>query len=184
MCIVAWIMWPDEERSSNSNLEKARQVLRRKLRYLEMEADSMTFSLYSVPDIANVLYGRLMLPIPEGSNRAKQHPSTDKHCLDLLRHELPSIPVIKEHRSFAKLLNCILGSICSLARLSIRTQKYTLHGHWLQTSTATGQLSKEESNLQCVEHMVEFENDKDGDDSNVDRYCINARDFFLPTEVT
>ncbi|KAI8571211.1 hypothetical protein RHMOL_Rhmol01G0101300 [Rhododendron molle] len=166
---------------------QARQVLGRKLRYLEKEADrlaGMTFSLYSVPDIANVLYGRLMLPIPEGSNRAKQHPSTDKHCLDLLRHEHPSIPVIKEHRSLAKLLNCTLGSICSLARLSIRTQKNTLHGHWLQTSTATWRLSMEESNLQCVEHMVEFENDKDGDDSNVDCYCINARDFFLPTEVT
>jgi DNA polymerase theta len=22
MCIVAWILWPDEERSSNPNLEK------------------------------------------------------------------------------------------------------------------------------------------------------------------
>ncbi|XP_058200647.1 helicase and polymerase-containing protein TEBICHI isoform X1 [Rhododendron vialii] len=272
MCIVAWILWPDEERSSNPNLEKevkkrlsseaaaaasrsgrwknqmriaahngccrrvaqtralysvlwklliseglveallsieiplvniladmevwgigvdmegclqARQMLGRKLRYLEKEAyrlAGMTFSLYSAPDIANVLYGHLKLPIPEGSNKAKQHPSTDKHCLNLLRHEHPIIPVIKEHRSLAKLLNCTLGSICSLARLSIRTQKYMLHGHWLQTSTATGRLSMEEPNLQSVEHMVEFENYKDGDDSNVDRYCINARDFFVPTE--
>lgn len=272
ICIVAWILWPDEERSSNPNLEKevkkrlsseaaaaasrsgrwknqmriaahngccrrvaqtralcsvlwklliseelveallsieiplvniladmevwgigvdmegclqARQVLGRKLRYLEKEAyrlAGMTFSLYSAPDIANVLYGRLKLPIPEGSNKAKQHPSTDKHCLDLLRHEHPIVPVIKEHRTLAKLLNCTLGSICSLARLSTRTQKYTLHGHWLQTSTATGRLSMEEPNLQCVEHMVEFENDKDGDDSNVGHCFINARDFFVPTE--
>lgn len=68
---------------------QARQVLGRKLRYLEKEAyrlAGMTFSLYSAPDIANVLYGRLKLPIPEGSNKAKQHPSTDKHCLDLLRY--------------------------------------------------------------------------------------------------
>lgn len=32
--------------------------------------------------------------------------------------------------------------------------------------------------------MVEFENDKDGDDSNVGHHFINARDFFVPTEVT
>lgn len=69
------------------------------------------------------------------------------------RNEHPIVQVIKEHRKLAKLLNCTLGSICSLARLSVKTQKYTLHGHWLQTSTATGRLSMEEPNLQvsCFE---------------------------------
>ncbi|CAL5359107.1 unnamed protein product [Camellia sinensis] len=274
MCIVAWILWPDEEKSSNPNLEKeikkrlsseaaaaasrsgrwknqmrraahngccrrvaqiralcsvlwklliseelvealtsieiplvnvladmeicgigvdmdgclrARQVLGKKLRYLEKEAYKLagiSFSLHTAADIANVLYGILKLPIPGGYNKTKQHPSTDKHCLDLLRHEHPIIPVIKEHRTLAKLLNCTLGSICSLARLSM-TEKYTLHGRWLQTSTATGRLSMEEPNLQCVEHMVDFRmnnDEKDGNDSNVDHYRINARDFFIPTQ--
>lgn len=72
------------------------------------------------------------------------------------RHEHPIIPVIKEHRTLAKLLNCTLGSICSLARLSMRTQRYTLHGHWLQTSTATGRLSMEEPNLQVWFLLVIF----------------------------
>ncbi|CAB4266528.1 unnamed protein product [Prunus armeniaca] len=274
MCIVAWILWPDEERSSNPNLEKevkkrlsseaaaaanrngrwknqmrraahngccrrvaqiralcsvlwkllvsegltealvnieiplvniladmelwgvgldmegclqARKVLGKKLRQLEKEAyklAGMTFSLYTAADIANVLYGHLKLPIPEGRNKGKQHPSTDKHCLDLLRDEHPIIPVIKEHRTLAKLLNCTLGSICSLGRLSVKTQKYTLHGHWLQTSTATGRLSMEEPNLQCVEHMVDFKIHKDekGSETNVDYYNINARDYFIPTQ--
>ncbi|CAK9182716.1 unnamed protein product [Ilex paraguariensis] len=275
MCIVAWILWPDEEKSSNPNLEKvvkkrlsteaaaaanrcgrwknqtrraaqdgccrrvaqiralcsvlwklliseeliealmtielpvvnvladmelwgigvdmegclqARQVLGRKLRHLEKEAYRLagrTFSLYTVSDIAIVLYEHLKLPIPEGYKKGKQHPSTDKHCLDLLRREHPIIPVIKEHRTLAKLLNCTLGSICSLAKLSMRTQKHTVHGRWLQTSTATGRLSIEEPNLQCVEHMVDFKmsnNNEDGGDSDANHYKVNARDFFVPTQ--
>ncbi|XVF35495.1 hypothetical protein REPUB_Repub18cG0150400 [Reevesia pubescens] len=274
MCIAAWVLWPDEERSSIPNLEKevkkrlsseaaaaanqsgrwknqmrraahngccrrvaqtralcsalwklliseklievftlietplvnvlaemelwgiginmegclwARNLLGKKLRCLEKEAyklAGMTFSLTTAADVANVLYGHLKLPVPVGRNKGKQHPSTDRHCLDLLRDEHPIIPVIREHRTLAKLLNCTLGSICSLARLSRSTHKYTLHGRWLQTSTATGRLSMEEPNLQCVEHMVEFSlsKDKSASDPNVDHYNINVRDFFVPTQ--
>ncbi|CAN4127872.1 unnamed protein product [Withania somnifera] len=166
----------------------ARQILGRKLKILEMEAyklAGMNFSLYTAAEIANVLYGRLQLPIPEGCKKGKQHPSTDKHCLDLLRNEHPIVPIIKEHRTLAKLLNCTLGSICSLARLSMRTQRYTLHGHWLQTSTATGRLSMEEPNLQCVEHMIDFKmnnEDKEVCPLDVNNYKINARDFFVSTQ--
>ncbi|GAB2275633.1 hypothetical protein Dimus_010390 [Dionaea muscipula] len=273
MCVVAWMLWPDEERSSNPNLEKeikrrlssedvdaanrsgrwknqmqkaahngccrrvaqtralcnvlwkllvseelvdslllveiplvhvladmevwgigvdmegclqARHLLGKKLKNLEKEAYKLagkTFSLYMPADIANVLYEHLKLPIPEGHNKGKQHASTDKHCLDLLRDEHPIVPIIKEHRTLSKLLNCTLGSICSLARLSMRTQKYTLHGHWLQTSTATGRLSMEEPNLQCVEHMVDFKMFHDNEIMTDAEHCkINARDFFIPTE--
>lgn len=167
---------------------QARQILGRKLKILEKEAyklAGMTFSLYTASEIANVLYGHLQLPIPEGLKKGKQHPSTDKHCLDLLRNEHPIVPIIKEHRTLAKLLNCTLGSICSLARLSMKTQRYTLHGHWLQTSTATGRLSMEEPNLQCVEHMVDFKmnnEDKDVCLLDVNNHKINARDFFVSTQ--
>lgn len=68
---------------------QARNLLQKKLRYLEKKAYTlagMKFSLYTAADIANVLYGNLKLPIPEGHNKGKQHPSTDKHCLDLLRY--------------------------------------------------------------------------------------------------
>ncbi|KAL3819028.1 hypothetical protein ACJIZ3_004933 [Penstemon smallii] len=163
---------------------KARHTLSRKLKCLEKEAYKLagkTFSLSMPADIANVLYEHLKLPMPEGY-KGKQHPSTDKHCLDMLRHEHPIVPIIKEHRTLAKLLNSTLGSICSLARLSMRTQKYTLHGHWLQTSTATGRLSMEEPNLQCVEHMIEFKMNQDDGESVASHFKINARDFFIPTQ--
>ncbi|XP_019089726.1 PREDICTED: helicase and polymerase-containing protein TEBICHI-like isoform X2 [Camelina sativa] len=166
---------------------KARNILRDKLRSLEKKAfelAGMTFSLHNPADIANVLFGQLKLPIPENQSKGKLHPSTDKHCLDLLRNVHPVVPIIKEHRTLAKLLNCTLGSICSLAKLRLSTQRYTLHGRWLQTSTATGRVSIEEPNLQSVEHEVEFILDNHGKDvnSNADRYKINARDFFVPTQ--
>nr|XP_043612753.1 helicase and polymerase-containing protein TEBICHI [Erigeron canadensis] len=274
LCVVTWILWPDEERSSNPNLEKevkkrlssevaaaanqkgrwknqmrraahngccrrvaqirvlssvlwklltsenlhgplvtvemplvnvladmersgigvdmdgciqSRHMLGKKLRYLEKEAYRLAgtrFSLYTAADIADVLYTRLKLPIPDGY-KGKNHPSTDKHCLELLRLDHPIIPVIKEHRTLAKLLNCTLGSICSLAKLSMRTQRYTLHGHWLQTSTATGRLSMEDPNLQCVEHMVEFKMKRDENedgDSEEEHYKVNPRIFFIATQ--
>lgn len=41
------------------------------------------------------------------------------------------------------------------------------------------------TSLQSVEHEVEFILDRNGKDvnSNADRYQINARDFFVPTQV-
>ncbi|KAF5748241.1 DNA polymerase theta-like isoform X1 [Tripterygium wilfordii] len=164
---------------------QARSLLRKKIACLEAEAYKLSgrrFSLYNSADIANVLYEHLKLPVPDGHDKGKQHPSTDKHCLDILRHEHPIIPVIREHRSLAKLSNCTLGSICSLSRLSMKTQKYTLHGRWLQTSTATGRLSMEEPNLQCVEHMVDFEMIMDKNGGDAEHHKINARDFFVPTQ--
>lgn len=175
LCVVVWILWPDEERSSNPNLEKevkkrlssevaasanqngrwknqmrraahngcckraaqtralssvllklltseklleplvtiemplvnvlsdmevsgigvdmegciqSRLVIGKKLRALESEAYKLAgtrFSLYTSADIADVLYNRLKLPVREGY-KGKQHPSTDKHCLELLRY--------------------------------------------------------------------------------------------------
>ncbi|KAH0645353.1 hypothetical protein KY284_033237 [Solanum tuberosum] len=60
---------------------QARQILGRKLKILENEAyklSGMTFSLYTATEIANVLYGHLQLPVPEGRKKGKKHPSTDK----------------------------------------------------------------------------------------------------------
>lgn len=39
--------------------------------------------------------------------------------------------------------------------------------------------------MQCVEHPVNFKMsmDKDRGDADIDHYKINARDFFVPTQV-
>ncbi|CAB79987.1 putative protein [Arabidopsis thaliana] len=132
---------------------RARNILRDKLRSLEKKAfelAGMTFSLHNPADIANVLFGQLKLPIPENQSKGKLHPSTDKHCLDLLRYSewLIAFPyiafcffIIKDNRLF-ELLSA------------------------------------------SVEHEVEFKLDKNGRDvsSDADRYKINARDFFVPTQ--
>ncbi|CAA6671596.1 unnamed protein product [Spirodela intermedia] len=168
---------------------QARQILGRKVRELEKEAYRLagrSFSLYTSADIANILYTHLKLPIPEGA-KGKQHPSTDKHILDLLRCQHPIVSVIKEHRTLAKLLNSTLGSICSKAKLSVESQRYILRGHWLQTSTATGRLSMEDRIFRsffCAIHVVRRAHARvyhaffyRGASPN------HARDFFIPTQV-
>ncbi|CAD6336670.1 unnamed protein product, partial [Miscanthus lutarioriparius] len=161
----------------------------KKLKELEKEAYRLAgknFSLNATADIADILYTHLKLPVPKGCEKGKLHPSTDKQSLDHLRDQHPIIPVIKEHRTLAKLLNGTLWSICSRAQLCTQSQRYIIHGNWLQTSTATGRLSMEEPNLQCVEHLVEFDtgkSDKDYSSVSVDyHHKINARDFFIPTK--
>ncbi|PKA67186.1 DEAD-box ATP-dependent RNA helicase ISE2, chloroplastic [Apostasia shenzhenica] len=168
---------------------KARHVLMRKLRELEKDAHNVAgvmFSLYSTADIAHVLYTCLKLPIPNGSKKGKLHPSTNKHSLDLLRGQHPIIATIKEHRTLAKLLNSTLGSICSRAHFCSDSHKYKVLGHWLQTSTATGRLSMEEPNLQCVEHMVVFTtcntDSANLSSSDIGHHEINPRDFVVPTQ--
>ncbi|KAL6854375.1 hypothetical protein ACP4OV_019278 [Aristida adscensionis] len=167
----------------------ARHVIIKKLKELEKEAHRLagkSFSLNATADIADILYTHLKLPVPKGCEKGKLHPSTDKQTLDHLRDQHPVVSVIKEHRTLAKLLNVTLGSICSRAQLCTQSQRYIIHGNWLQTSTATGRLSMEEPNLQCVEHLVEFDTwNSEKDYSNMvvaDHHQINARDFFIPTQ--
>lgn len=68
---------------------RQRHALIKKVKELEKEAyrlAGISFSLYTTADIANVLYTHLKLPIPQGHNKGKLHPSTNKHSLDQLRY--------------------------------------------------------------------------------------------------
>lgn len=94
---------------------RARHLLGRKLKCLEKEAyklAGMTFSLYATADIANVLYQRLKLPIPEGYNKGKQHPSTDKHCLELLRCDFVLIVLSRQLLNLSEVKKNVDNSLC------------------------------------------------------------------------
>ncbi|KAG6389488.1 hypothetical protein SASPL_150956 [Salvia splendens] len=132
---------------------RARHVLGKKLKLLEKEAYRLAGKTFS-----------LLMPA-DIANILYEH----------LKLPMPEGYEGKNHHRTDK--HCL-----EMLRLSMRAQKYTLHGHWLQTSTATGRLSIEEPNLQSVEHMVEFEMNEGDGKSCVSHYKINARDFFVPTQ--
>ncbi|CAK9217649.1 unnamed protein product [Sphagnum jensenii] len=177
---------------------KAQQLLNCKLRALEVKAQQlagMPFSLSIPGEVAHVLYQHLQLPVPAGC-KGKQHPSTDKHALDLLRDQHPIAEVIREHRRLSKLLHGTLGAIAehvqspvSLPSLDEGTRRddvYCIFGCWLQTSTATGRLSMENPNLQCVEHSISFTIDEESSHTGDIQLCrdieVNARQLFVPLQ--
>ncbi|GKC30943.1 helicase and polymerase-containing protein TEBICHI isoform X1, partial [Tanacetum coccineum] len=66
-----------------------------------VDMDGCIQSYYVLVKNLDVLYTRIKLTVPEGY-QGKNHPSTDKHCLEMLRLEHPIVPVIKEHWTLAK----------------------------------------------------------------------------------
>ncbi|XP_073390265.1 helicase and polymerase-containing protein TEBICHI isoform X3 [Physcomitrium patens] len=178
---------------------KAQSHLHCKLRELEAQGEKlagMSFSLSAPAEVAHVLYRHLKLPVPPGC-KGKHHPSTDKQALEFLRNHHPIADIIKEHRSLSKLLQSTLGSIIAWAKSpeplfssqerSSRGEIFSIAGHWLQTSTATGRLSMEDPNLQCVEHAVSFTieggRSLDGDQEKANNVVeVNARQAFVPSQ--
>ncbi|KAH9571445.1 hypothetical protein CY35_02G094300 [Sphagnum magellanicum] len=177
---------------------KAQQLLNCKLHALEVKAQQlagMPFSLSIPGEVAHVLYQHLQLPVPAGC-KGKQHPSTDKHALDLLRDQHPIAEVIREHRRLSKLLHGTLGAIAehvqspvplpSLDEGTRRDDVYCIFGCWLQTSTATGRLSMENPNLQCVEHSISFTIEEESSHTGDIQLCrdieVNARQLFVPLQ--
>ncbi|KAF7112344.1 hypothetical protein RHSIM_RhsimUnG0237900 [Rhododendron simsii] len=166
MCIVAWILWPDEERSSYPNLEKevkkrlsseaaaAASRSDRQKNQMRIAAHNgcrrrvaQTRALYSVP-------WKLLI--------------SEELVEALLSIEIPLVNILADMEVWGigvDMEGCLQA--CPVVQSSKTTPKHRQALFGL---------------VECVEHMVEFENDKDGDDSNIDRYCINACDFFVPTE--
>ncbi|KAH7283331.1 hypothetical protein KP509_34G001800 [Ceratopteris richardii] len=178
--------------------KRARRQLELKIKELEGRAHELAgvlFSLSVPAEVASVLYTHLKLPVPVGCNTKKQHPSTDKHALDALKGQHPIVEVIKEHRTLSKVLHSTLGSILFKARPIITTEGqsgsmksivYRVQGRWLQTSTATGRLSMEEPNLQCVEHSIKFtimqHSEGSSEEQPAEECTINARNLFMASQ--
>ncbi len=86
---------------------KAQQLLNCKLRALEAKAQQlagMPFSLSIPGEVAHVLYQHLQLPVPAGC-KGKQHPSTDKHALDLLRYGEPAFACLRQFCCYLPITN-------------------------------------------------------------------------------
>ncbi|KAL2622687.1 hypothetical protein R1flu_002892 [Riccia fluitans] len=172
---------------------RTRKLLEQRLRELEAKAHRLagiSFSLSLPADVANVLYKHLKLPVPAGCPMGKHHPSTNKQTLELLKEQHPVAAVIQEHRKLSKLLHSTLSSIITWAKSpgtsGVSGSVHQIFGRWLHTSTATGRLSMEEPNLQCVENTISIDEDQ-GSQQPVDAAAISsveikARELFVPTQ--
>ena len=102
------------------------------------------FSIDSVPQLREVLFERLKLPVQK---RTKTGPSTDADVLaDLAAagHELPTR--LLEYREFAKLKSTYVDGLRALTH----PETGRLHTSFNQAGTATGRLSSSEPNLQNI----------------------------------
>lgn len=107
-----------------------------------------TFNPNSTPQVREILYERLKLPVLE---RTKTGPSTDAQVLrDLARyHEFPAKLIA--YRELEKLRNTYIEKL----PLHIHPKTGRIHTSFNQTGTATGRLSSSEPNLQNIPAKTE-----------------------------
>lgn len=116
--------------------------------------------------IGDVLFGKLGLAPPPGSElqagkSGKTNFSTGKAVLAALASAHPVVPLIQEHRQLsdtAKTVAIYLGEGRKLAKRGCTEVAgvVRLQGSITQTNTATGRLSTEEPNLQCMPKTYSF----------------------------
>jgi len=97
----------------------------------------------STPQVREVLYGRLKLPVLE---KTKTGPSTDAAVLRELaaHHEFPA--KLLAYRELEKLRNTYIVKLPEY----VHPKTGRVHTSWNQTATATGRLSSSEPNLQAI----------------------------------
>ena len=100
------------------------------------------FSPASNPQLAEVLYGRLGLPVIKSG---KTGPSTDQEVLEKLAEQHPLPAKILEHRQLTKLRNTYLDALPAALGKDGR-----LHTTFDQAVAATGRLSSVNPNLQNI----------------------------------
>jgi DNA polymerase-1 len=108
------------------------------------EAAGMEFNINSNPQLRDILFGKLNLPVIK---RTSTGPSTDAAVLTELAeagHELPTL--LMEYRELSKLENTYLDALPRL--VNPRTGR--LHTSFNQTVASSGRLSSNDPNLQNI----------------------------------
>jgi DNA polymerase-1 len=108
-----------------------------------LEAAGVPFNPASPKQLAEVLFGKLQLPVIK---KTKSGPSTDVTVLEELadRHPVPAL--ILEYRSLAKLKGTYADALGSL----VNPLTGRIHTSYNQAVTATGRLSSSDPNLQNI----------------------------------
>lgn len=101
------------------------------------------FNINSPRQLADVLFGRLGLPVIK---RTKTGPSTDADVLAELQGQHPVIELILTHRQLVKLRSTYVADLLS----RVGEQATRIHTTFHQTVAATGRLSSSDPNLQNV----------------------------------
>ncbi|RLE31459.1 DNA polymerase I [Candidatus Acetothermia bacterium] len=143
--VLAWmerrgvLLDPEVLREQGKELEVMLQRLREELFSLA----GGPFNPDSVPQVREVLYGRLKLPVIA---RTKTGPATDAQVLRELSayHELPGKLIA--YRELEKLRNTYIEKLPRC----VNPETGRIHTSFNQTGTATGRLSSSEPNLQNI----------------------------------
>jgi DNA polymerase I len=106
------------------------------------------FNVGSNPQLAQVLYEKLKLPILK---KGKTGPSTDQEVLEKLAEQHPLPGAILEYRSLSKLKSTYLDTLPGLVAPDGR-----IHTTYHQAATATGRLSSSDPNLQNIPVRTEL----------------------------
>ena len=108
------------------------------------EVAGMEFNINSNPQLREILFGKLNLPI---TKRTSSGPSTDASVLKELAEEGHALPtLLMEYRELSKLENTYLDALPKL--VNPRTGR--LHTSFNQTVASTGRLSSSDPNLQNI----------------------------------
>ncbi len=108
-----------------------------------LDAAGMVFNPNSPKQLADVLFGKLQLPVVK---KTKTGPSTDVTVLEELSDKHPVPALILEYRSLAKLKGTYADALGNL----IHPRTGRIHTSYNQAVAATGRLSSSDPNLQNI----------------------------------
>ncbi|MFO7172268.1 MAG: DNA polymerase I [Bacillota bacterium] len=106
-----------------------------------------TFNLNSPKQLADVLFGKMGLPVIK---RTKTGPSTDAEVLEELALQEPLVERILDYRTLVKLKGTYVDGLAPLIEADGR-----IHTTFNQTVAATGRLSSADPNLQNIPIRIE-----------------------------